>query len=93
MLRTSTRPCETSTIVRPSWRNVGDLLRALALEVLVADGEHLVDDQDVGVDVDGDGEPESDVHAGRVVLHRRVDEALEPGEVDDLVELAVELLA
>ena len=67
---------------------VGDLLSALALEVLVADREHLVDDEDVRVDVDGDGEAEPHVHARRVVLHRRVDEALEPGELDDLVELA-----
>ena len=35
--------------------------------------------------------PEPHVHARRVVLHRRVDELLEAGEVDDLVELRVEL--
>ena len=36
---------------------------ALALERLVADRQHLVDEQDVGRDVDGDGEGEPGVHA------------------------------
>lgn len=37
---------------------------AFALEGFVADGEDFVDDEDFGFDVDGDGEPESGVHAG-----------------------------
>src|SRR6185369_16798847 len=37
-------------------------------------------------------EPEPHVHARRVVLNRRVDERLEPGEPDDVVEAGVELL-
>ena len=84
--------CDTITIVLPLAAELGELLGALALELLVADGEHLVDEQDVGVDVDRDREPEPHVHARRVVLHRRVDEVLEAGEVDDLVEALVELL-
>ena len=40
----------------------------------------------VGVDVDGHGEAEPHVHARRVVLHLLVDELLELGEGDDLVE-------
>ena len=71
---------------------VVELLQAPPLELGVADGEHLVDEQDVGVHVDRHGEAEPYVHARRVVLHRRVDEVLEPGEVDDLVEALVELL-
>ena len=38
-------------------------VQALALEGLVADGEHLVDEQHVGIDVDRDREAEPDVHA------------------------------
>src|SRR5690606_32927153 len=47
---------------------IEELLRALALELLVADGEHLVDEQEIGLDVDRDREAELDVHARRVVL-------------------------
>ena len=65
---------------------LGELVEALVRERLVADGEHLVDQQHVGVDVDGHGEAEAHVHAGRVGLHRRVDEVLEFGELHDLVE-------
>src|SRR5262245_17702205 len=71
---------------------VVELLQALALELGVTDGQHLIDQEDLRVDVDRDGEPEPYVHAGRVVLDRRVDEVLEPGEVDDLVEALAELL-
>ena len=82
----------TITIVLPLRSQLGELLDAAALELGVADREHLVDEQDVGIDVDRDGEAEPHVHARRVVLHRRVDELLEPGELDDLVEARVELL-
>ena len=40
-----------------------DPFDAFALEGFVADRQHLVDDEDFGFDVDGDGEPESGVHA------------------------------
>ena len=51
-----------------------DPVDALALERLVADRQHLVDEQDVGLDVDGDREAEPGVHARRVVLDLVVDE-------------------
>ena len=53
-------------------------LETLALERLVTDREHLVDEEDVGIDVHGDREPEPDVHTRRVVPHLHVDELLEP---------------
>ena len=62
------------------------------MELGVADGEHLVDDQDVRLEVRGDGEGQPHVHAARVALHRRVEERRSiSGEVDDLVELARDL--
>src|SRR5205807_4791590 len=70
--------------------NRGNALRG---ELLVADGEHLVDQQYVGIDVDGDGESEADVHAGGVGLDGLVDELGDAGEGDDLVEARVDLLA
>ena len=59
---------------------------ALLLEVRVADGEHLVDEQDLGLEVRRDREREAQVHARRVALDRRVEELRRPGELDDLVE-------
>ena len=57
---------------------LGEPIEALPLEGSVADGEHLVDEQHVRLDVDRHREAEPDVHPGRVVLHRLVDEPLEP---------------
>ena len=66
---------------------------ALALEVLVAHGEDLVDKQHLGIDVRRDGERETHVHARRVRLHGGVEEVAELGERDDLREDAIGLLA
>ncbi len=41
----------------------------------------------------GHGEGQPHVHPARIALHRRVDELLDPREVDDLVELPAHLLA
>jgi hypothetical protein len=73
--------------------DLAHLAQALTLEGGVAYREHLVHDQDLGLEVSGDREREPQVHAARVALHRRVDEALDLGEGDDLVELALDLAA
>ena len=65
-----------------------ELVEALVGEALVADRQHLVDQEHVGIDVDRHREAQPHVHAGRVGLHRRVDEVLHLGELDDLVEAA-----
>ena len=49
---------------------LADLVQALAGEGLVAHGQHLVDEQHVGVHVDGHREAEARVHARGVRLHR-----------------------
>jgi hypothetical protein len=77
----------TNSTVRPA-RHALHPPEALALEGHVADGEDLVDEQHLGLEVRGDGEREAEVHAGRVVLHRRVGELRHLGEGEDLVELA-----
>ena len=69
---------------------LGELVEALVREPLVADGEHLVDEQHVGLDVNRHGEAETHVHAGRIRLDRRVDELPELREVDDVVEAIAE---
>ena len=64
---------------------------ALPLERLVADGEDLVEEQDVRVEEGGDGEAEAHRHPRRVRPHRPVDRVLQLGERDDLVEPAPDL--
>ena len=54
------------------------------LEVLVADREHLVDEEHVGIDVHRDREAEARRHPARVRLDRRVEEAPELREALDL---------
>ena len=65
------------------------LVRVKNGEALVTDGQHLVDDEDVGIDVHGDREGQSDVHAAGVKLHLGFDEVLDLTEVDHVVEDAL----
>ena len=60
-------------------------VKALALEGAVADREHLVDQQHVGVHVHHHGEGQAHLHARGVVLELQLGEALELGELDDRV--------
>ena len=68
-----------------------ELVEALLLEVGVADRQHLVDQQDLRVDLDRDREREPHEHPRRVVLQPQVEELLELGEVDDRVEALAHL--
>ena len=63
-------------------------MQAARLELCVSDRQHFVNEQDVRLEVGSDGEAEPHVHAGRVPLHRRIDEPLNAGELDDAFELA-----
>ena len=68
-----------------------DAVVALLLKSGVADREHFVDDQHVGLEVRSYRECESHVHSRRVAFHRRVDELFDFGEGHDLVELPSDL--
>ncbi len=68
-----------------------DAVQATARERSVADRQHLVDEQDVGVDGDRDGKAEADVHPRRVGLDRLVDELADAREFEDLVHPALDL--
>ena len=65
----------------------------LAPEARVADRQRLVDQEDVGLHVDGDREREPAVHPGRVRAHRHVHELAKLGELRDLLVLRGHLLA
>ena len=58
--------------------DVVHLAQALVLERRVADRQHLVDEQDLRLEVGGDGEGQPHVHAARVALDRRVEELARP---------------
>ena len=66
-------------------------LERAAAERGIADGEHFIDEHDVGTGEDGDGEAKPSVESGRIALHRRVDQPLDIGELHDGVELPIDL--
>src|SRR5262249_35458903 len=74
-------------------RDGADPFQALLLERRVAHRQDLVDEQDLGVEVGGDGEGQPNIHAAGVALGGGVEEFLDLGESDDVVELAVDLAA
>ena len=68
-----------------------DVVQALALKVKVAHGEHLVDQQHVGLHVDGDREGQPHVHARGVRAQGVVDLLLQLRESHDRVEAALDI--
>ena len=77
----------------PRCLNSKILPKHLRWNCLVADREDLVEQQDVGLEVRRDREAEPHVHPRRVRAHRQVDEVLELGERDDLVQLLAHVRA
>ena len=71
----------------------GELVEALLLKGGVPDREHLVDQDDLGLDLDRDREGEPYLHARGVVLELQIHELLELREGHDLVEAPLGLLA
>ena len=66
---------------------------ALLLEGEIPHGENLVDDQDLGLQMSGHREGEAKLHPARVPLYGRIDERADVGELDNLIEAALDLLA
>ena len=72
---------------RKALLNLGDdVPKAFALKRLVADGQNLVHQQDVGAQVGGNREPKPDQHSGGVGLNRGIDEVAQLRERDDVVD-------
>ena len=67
-----------------------ELVETLVGETLVADGQHFIDQEHVRIDVNRHRKPQAHVHARRVRLHGRVDEVLEFGKFNDLIEAGVD---
>ena len=58
---------------------------AFFLEGLIAHGQHLVDEDDIGLAVDGRGEGQPEVHAGGEILELHVLELLQLGKFEDVI--------
>ena len=68
---------------------VGDglhLADGFLLELGIAHGEDLVNNQNLRVKMSGYGKTEPDHHATGVALHRRVDVTLASAEIDDFIQ-------
>ena len=68
--------------------HLGEDVGALLLERRVSDGEHLVDQQDLGLRLDHHREREPHHHPRGIVLQLQVGELLELGEIEHRVEPA-----
>jgi len=73
--------------VRPSLETSPILPKHFFLKGGIADGQHLIDQEDFRFQMSGDGEGEAHVHAARVLLDRSVDELFEFGEGNDFIKL------
>src|SRR5215467_5569174 len=67
------------------------MLKALALEVRVADRQHLIDQQDLGIEMHSHGKGQPHIHPRREVLDRCLHEIGELAEFDDRVVVPVDL--
>src|SRR5262245_25124000 len=77
---------------RPSVpRHIAHLAKALLLKRRVANGEDLVDDQNLWFQVCRHGKGQASVHAAGVMLDRGLQEPSDLGEGDDVVEPALDL--
>ena len=61
--------------------------KALFLKLGIADCQHLVDNQNLRLEMRGDCERKPDVHSRRIVLDRRIEKFFDFGKGDDLIEL------
>jgi hypothetical protein len=75
----------------PATGHLLHLAEAPLLKLGVADGEHLVDDEHLGLEMGRHREGEPHLHPARVPLDRRIQELADLGERHDLVELPVDL--
>lgn len=63
----------------------GKIIVAFFLESGIADGKDFVENEDVALGTDGDGESETDLHAGRVIFEFLIHEFFEFGKFYDVI--------
>ena len=72
-------------------RYVFHFIDATSLKFGVAYGEHFIDEQNILIKIGGNGESQPNIHSAGVTLHRSIDELLDFGKADNIVELAINL--
>src|SRR5437868_3279803 len=72
-------------------RDVFNFAQALLLELAVPDREHLVDNQNLRLEMGGHREGEPYIHPRGIAFDGRVEKLLDLGKSDDLVELLRDL--
>ena len=82
---------ETMTTTLDAIQQLADASLGLVDERDVAHAQALVDQENLGVDLGGDGEGQPHVHAAGVVLQRQVREVAKPGEFEDAIDLGLHL--
>ena len=75
----------------PVARHLAHLAQRLSLESRIAHRQHLVDEQDLGLEVGGHGKGQAHRHPAGVPLDRGVEEPLNLGELHDLIEPPADL--
>src|SRR5215831_17680296 len=71
-------------------RHIPHLAEALLLEGRVPYREDLVENKNLRLEVGGDGEGQTYIHAARVPFDRCIHERLDPRKLNDLVQLPVD---
>src|SRR5574339_503276 len=67
--------------------HIAHFAKAFFLEVYVANGQYFIDDEDFRFQVSSDGKGETHIHAAGITLDRRINEVLDFGKSDNLIEL------
>src|SRR5258708_38443132 len=74
-------------------RDVAYFAQGLFLERRVANRQHFVDEDNLGLEMRRDREPQPHVHSARIMFDRSVDKLVHFGECHDLVELALDFVS
>ena len=68
------------------------LVITFRLEEHVADGQRLIHDQDLRLDIDGQRKSQTDEHTGRISFHRLMHKVPDIGKRQDIIQLRINLL-
>ena len=74
-------------------RNFVYLSETFPLKFRIADGQYLIDHENLRLEMSGDGESEPDIHARRITLYWSIQKSFNSRKGDDLVELPRDLLS